>query len=119
MARGVVDSTTLNPAKPAATAARSWVVATDLAEALARRGTPFHKAHQIAGRLVLESIRAGKLPSEWTAEQLTAFAPEFTPEMVALMNPAEGMRTREIRGGTGPRSVASALAEAEQRLPHE
>ena len=32
-------------------------MATDLAEALARAGTPFHQAHQIVGRLVLESVR--------------------------------------------------------------
>jgi hypothetical protein len=36
--------------------------------------------------------------------------------MVQLMNPSAGMRTREVIGGTGPKSVAAALAEAEQRL---
>jgi argininosuccinate lyase len=119
MAKDVVDSTRLNLATPAATAARSWVVATDLAEALARNGTPFHQAHKIVGRLVLESTRIGKLPSEWTSAELTAFAPEFTSDMVQLMTPSAGMRTREVRGGTGPQAVAAALAEAEQRLPHE
>jgi argininosuccinate lyase len=116
MARVVVESVKLNPAKPAVAAEESWVVATDLAEALARGGTPFHKAHQIVGRLVLESVRAGKKPEAWTAEDLARFAPEFTPEMAALMHPAEGMKTREIRGGTGPKAVAAALEEASSRL---
>src|SRR6185312_3767343 len=66
MARTVADSVRLRPDKPAAAADESWVVATDLAEALARAGTPFHRAHQIAGRLVLESARGGKKPSDWT-----------------------------------------------------
>jgi argininosuccinate lyase len=92
------------------------VVATDLAEALARSGTPFHAAHQIVGRLVLESVRAGKRPADWTAEQLTAFAPEFTPEMARLFDPAEGMKTRTVAGGTAPASVAAALSEARKRL---
>src|SRR5258707_7208695 len=48
MARVVVESATLNPARPAAAAEESWVVATDRAEALARNGTPFHQAHKIA-----------------------------------------------------------------------
>ena len=116
MARVVVESVKLNVAKPAAAADDSWVVATDLAEALARNGTPFHKAHQIAGRLVLESVKAGKKPSDWTADELVTFAPEFTREMIALMKPAEGMKTREIAGGTGPKTVARALGEAESRL---
>jgi argininosuccinate lyase len=116
MARAVVDSAKLHPAKPAAAAEESWVVATDLAEALARNGTPFHSAHQIVGRLVLESVRAGKKPADWSAGELTKFAPEFTADMAALMHPSEGLKTREIPGGTGPRAVESALAEAASRL---
>lgn len=116
MARAVVDSAQLRVEKPAAAAEESWVVATDLAEALARNGTPFHKAHQIVGRLVLESVRSGKAPAQWTPEELTAFAPEFTPEMAKLLRPQEGMKTREIAGGTGPKAVSRALEEAEARL---
>jgi len=106
----------LNPARPAAAAEESWVVATDLAEALARHGTPFHQAHQIVGRLVLDSVRAGKKPSDWSAAELAAFAPDFTPEYTALLRPSEGMKSREIPGGTGPDSVAGALEEAQARL---
>ena len=116
MAKVIVDSATLNPALPAAAADESWVVATDLAEALARAGTPFHQAHQIVGRLVLESVRQGKKPTDWNREELTEFAPEFTPEMADLLKPSAGMKTREIPGGTGPRTVATALEEAEKRL---
>src|SRR5581483_10058332 len=78
MARAVIESVTLHPAKPAAAAEESWVVATDLAEALARAGTPFHQAHQIVGRFVLESVRSGKKPADWTAEEMARFAPEFS-----------------------------------------
>jgi argininosuccinate lyase len=116
MARVVVDSARLNPHRPAAAAEESWLVATDLAEALARNGTPFHQAHQIVGRLVLESVRNGKKPGDWTSEDLAHFASEFTPEMAALLHPQQGMKTREIRGGTGPQTVAAALNEAETRL---
>ncbi len=116
MARLVVETMTLKPAKPAQAAEESWVVATDLAEALARSGTPFHKAHQIVGRLVLESVRGGKKPADWTADQLVEFAPEFKPEMIGLMQPSAGMATREVIGGTGPKAVAAALDAAEARL---
>jgi argininosuccinate lyase len=116
MARLVVETARLNPAKPAAAADESWVVATDLAEALARNGTPFHRAHQLAGRLVLESVRAGKKPVDWTGPELVAFAPEFTAAMVNLMRPTEGMKTRTVPGATAPATVAAALDEAQSRL---
>jgi argininosuccinate lyase len=116
MAAAVADSTKLNPAKPLEAANESWVVATDLAEALARSGTAFHQAHKIAGRLVLESVRNNKKPSDWTGDALHAFAPEFSEDMVRLMDPSEGMKTREVPGGTGPLAVAKALDDAEARL---
>jgi argininosuccinate lyase len=116
MARVVAESVVLREQVPAQAADESWVVATDLAEALARNGTSFHQAHQIVGRLVLESVRAGKKPSDWDAASLAQFAPEFTPDVARLLDPREGMKTREITGGTGPETVASALITARMRL---
>jgi argininosuccinate lyase len=116
MARVVAQSITLREQVPLAAAAASWVIATDLAEALARNGTPFHQAHQIVGSLVLESVKEGRQPSSWNAQSLAAFHPAFTPEMAKLLDPREGMKTREITGGTGPLHVARALAEARTRL---
>jgi argininosuccinate lyase len=116
MMRVVMDSVELKPQRPQAAAEESWVVATDLAEALARNGTPFHQAHQIVGRFVLESVRQSKKPGDWTAEEMQRFAPELTPAMAALLDPREGMKSREIAGGTGPDAVRAALAAAQHRL---
>jgi argininosuccinate lyase len=116
MARTTADTVVLKPERPLAAAQESWVIATDLAEALARSGVPFHRAHQIAGKLVLESVSAGKTPADWTPEALAAFAPEFTPEMARLLDPVEGMNSRAIKGGTAPAAVRSALADAAERL---
>jgi argininosuccinate lyase len=116
MARAVTESVKLHADRPRQAAADSWVVATDLAEALSRAGVPFHRAHQIVGKLVLESVRRGRKPGDWTAAELAAFAPEFQPEMARLFDPAEGMKSREVPGGTGPQAVAEALADARERL---
>ena len=53
---------------------------------------------------------------EWTPEALHAFDPRFLPEMAALMNPQEGMKTRTAPGGTTPATVRAALNEASERL---
>ena len=116
MAAQVAETVILREGVPFAAAEESWTVATDLAEALARNGTAFHDAHQIVGRLVLESVQAGQKPSDWSAESLAAFHPAFTPDIARLLDPREGMKTREIKGGTGPAAVSAALAEARLRL---
>ena len=65
---------------------------------------------------MLESVRAGKKPADWTAEEMQRFAPEFTGDLSALLDPRKGMKSREIPGGTGPESVTAALARARQVL---
>jgi argininosuccinate lyase len=113
MAREVAASAVLNPHAPLNDARESWVVATDLAEALARDGMPFHQAHKVIGRLVLESVKEGKEPEDWDAESLQKFTPEFTPRiaqmLAVLLDPREGMKSREIPGGTGPEHVRAML----------
>jgi len=116
MAAEVARTTVLKPEAPAEAAEVSWAVATDIAEALARSGTPFHQAHKLAGRLVLHSLQNGMKPADWTPSALAAFAPEMRPEMAALMNPKEGMKSRQVPGGTAPEQVRTALAEAAKRL---
>jgi argininosuccinate lyase len=116
MARVVIETTRLHPGPPEQAVQSSWAVATDLADALARNGTPFHQAHKIVGRLVLESVRASKKPADWTPEALAAFDPALTPEMSRYLNASEGIHTRELPGGTGPQAVARALDEAAARL---
>ncbi|MBI4903176.1 MAG: argininosuccinate lyase [Acidobacteria bacterium] len=116
MATVVVRTATLKPEIALAAVEQSWAVATDLADALARSGMPFHQAHKVVGQLVLESVKAGKTARQWSAETLTAFHPAFTADMAALLDPRAGLSTRNIRGGTGPQAVAGALAEAGIRL---
>jgi argininosuccinate lyase len=116
MMRAVVRSAAFRPERPAAAAEESWTVATDLAEALARAGTPFHQAHQLVGRLVLESVRSRRRPSDWTPESLQEFAPEFTPEIAAYLDPRKGLSTRRSPGGTAPEAVEDALRAARDAL---
>jgi len=112
----VAESTRLKPAPPLQAVEESWSVATDLADALARAGMPFHQAHKLVGRLVLESVKHARKPGDWSAQQLAAFDPALTADIARYLQPEEGIRTRELPGGTGPEAVARALKQAEARL---
>jgi argininosuccinate lyase len=116
MAAQVVKTARLNAARTETAAEESWTTATALAEALARKGVPSRRAHEIVGKLVLESQRAGKTPREWTAAELTAFAPEFDAGMVETLVPRNAIDKHAVEGGTARRAVRQALAEAGRRL---
>ena len=112
----VAGSTRLKPVPPLQAVEESWAVATDLADALARAGMPFHQAHGLVGRLVLESIKQGKSPADWSITELAAFDAALNTDIVRYLQPEQGIQTRELPGGTGPEAVARALQEAEARL---
>ncbi len=116
MAAAVVRSARLDAPQAEAAAAAGWTCATALAEALARKGVPFLRAHEIVGRLVRESLRAGKRPSDWTGGQLAAAAPEFDPAMVELLSPRRAIENQAVPGGTAPARVREAIVEARRRL---
>src|SRR5260370_36618364 len=93
MARAVADSIALVPAKAMRAVEQSWVVATDLAEALARSGTPFHQAHRLVGAPGLESIRLGREPGDWTPPALTAFSPHLPADFAPFLPPRDSRQS--------------------------
>jgi argininosuccinate lyase len=97
-------------------AEESWTCATELAEALARKGVPFHRAHQVVGALVLQSVRAGKKPREWTLDELRAVAPEFDEDAARLLAVRRAIENHTPPGGTAPAAVQEALQQARARL---
>jgi len=111
-----VETAAVHPDRMEAAADESWVSATALAEALSRKGVPFHRAHQIVGALVLESVRVGKKPQDWTTEQLQAVAPEFDDEARELLTARRALGNHVVPGGTASASVRNALDEAAKRL---
>jgi argininosuccinate lyase len=116
MAAQVVKTARLDAVRTEMAAEESWTTATALAEALARKGVPSRRAHEIVGKLVLESQRAGKKPREWTAAELAAFAPEFDAGMVEALVPRNAIDKHTVEGSTARSAVRKALLEAGERL---
>ncbi len=111
-----IDTATINTAAMETAANESWSCATELAEVLARNGVPFHRAHQIVGTLVLESLRVKKQPQDWTAEQLQYIAPEFGTDAVEFLSAKKALENHKLPGGTAPSVVLKSLEQAEERL---
>jgi argininosuccinate lyase len=90
------------------------LLATDLADILVEKGVPFRDAHHLVGRLVGEAEKKGvsflDLPlSEWKG----------VPDAAAvkkMLTFAFSVERRNIQGGTGSRSVAAQIKEAERMM---
>lgn len=90
------------------------LLATDLADILVEKGVPFRDAHHIVGRLVGEAEKKGVSFLDLPAESWKA-----VPDAAAVKKKLTfsfSVERRNIQGGTGSKSVAAQIKEAEKIL---
>ena len=84
-----------------------FAAATDLAELLVERGTPFREAHALVGALVRDSLERHVPLAE-----LVEAHPALGAEGAALLEPGVPVSRRRTAGGAGPDPVAEQLGAA-------
>jgi len=92
-----------------------FILATDYADYLARKGLPFREAHHVIGALVRSCEERDCGLSALTLTDLQAASPLFQADAVG-MTVEDALAARDVPGGTAPRRVAQALQEARQRI---
>jgi len=92
---------------------RGYILATDLADYLVRKGEPFRIAHDIVAKLVSYAIEKGKSFSELSLTEYKDFSPLFGDDVYSITIESS-IAARDIIGGTAPRQVEQALATAKE-----
>ncbi len=88
-----------------------YAAATDLAELLVERGTPFRDAHALVGALVRDSLERHVPLAE-----LVEAHPDLGAEGASLLEPGRPVARRTTPGGAGPDPVAVQLERFARRL---
>jgi len=92
-----------------------YTQATDLAEALVKKGLPFRTAYQAVGALVMKAKSAGLPLARVTPEAAREVNPAFDAEVLQCLDPLTSVGRKVSTGSTGPAAVAvqiGALREA-------
>ncbi len=110
---GLLSTATFDVERMRLAADEPIVAATDLAEDLVRRGTPFREAHAAVGALARQSIERG-IP----IEELVMTEPDLGPDLLGIFEPGASLRNRRSAGGSGPLAVREQLEQAAARLTH-
>ena len=108
---GLVATARFNTERMARASSSPYAAATDLAEWLVARGTPFREAHAVVGDLVRRS-----LAGEEQLAHLVAADDRFGPEGASLLEPGASAARRVTPGAGGPDAVAAQMARFRQRL---
>ncbi len=107
---GLVGSLRFHTARLGATAAAGHALATDLADLLVRRGTPFRDAHEVVGHLVVWCQVHDCELGEVSDDDLAKISPLLTPDVREVLTVDGALAARASRGGTAPVRVAEQLA---------
>ncbi len=84
--------------------------ATDLADYLVAKGVPFRDAHDQVGQAVRIALKQGVALEELPLADLKACCPMAEDDVFAALQLHSGLAKRNVKGGTGPKAVAEALA---------
>lgn len=85
-----------------------------LADYLAGKGLPFREAHEVVGRLVLDSIKSAKNLQDWTLEELQTYHSLITEDIYVYLQPKTAVQRRNSLGGTGFDQVEYQIAVAKK-----
>lgn len=92
-----------------------YILATDLADYLVRKGLPFREAHGIVAELVKYAMDAGKTLNELSLEEYRRFSRLFDDDVHGI-TVETSIKARSVVGGTAPKQVVAALARAKRLL---
>ncbi len=93
-----------------------FLLSTDLADYLARKGMPFRQAHKVVGRIVAFCIESGTPLTDLTSEMLRKFSESFQDDVADIFSFEGSVRKRLVEGGTGTESVDKQIESASRLL---
>jgi len=99
-----------------AAAMQGFATATDLADYLVRKGTPFRDAHEVVGKAVALCVERSCDLTELSLEQLQAFSAQIDVDVFDSLALEGSVAARDHIGGTAPNQVRAAIERAHERL---
>ena len=112
VARGALSTLALRPERMAASLGDE-LLATDLADALVRRGMPFRESHHVVGRVVRRAEELGCSLRELPDDELLAIDPRLTGTQ-DVWDFERSVEQRSAAGGTARSSVSAQIAALRQ-----
>jgi argininosuccinate lyase len=115
---GMVSGLTFRHDRMRAAATGGFLLATELADYLAKKGSPFREAHGAVRELVDRAIESGRDLSVLTLADYRRASPLFDEDVLQITVDT-AIAARDVPGGTNRERVASAIEEAFARLDAE
>ncbi|MCC6916912.1 argininosuccinate lyase [Nitrosomonas sp.] len=107
----------VNPEAMRQAALRGYSTATDLADYLVKKGTPFRDAHEAVAQAVRFAENKACDLSELPLADLQQFSAVISEDVFEVLTLEGSVRSRNHPGGTAPEQVREAICQARSQLP--
>ena len=97
-------------------AAKGFINATDVADYLTKKGTPFRTAYKISGTLVAYCIDKGTVLEKLSLDEFRSFSEVFEADIYDAINLENCTFRRKSEGGTAVESVEAQIASVRSKL---
>ncbi len=112
---GMVKTLKVKPENARRAVEQGYILATDLADYLVKKGEAFRSAHDIVAKLVSYALEKGKSFGELKLAEYKKFSPLFEKDVFSITIESS-VTARNVVGGTAPGQVAKALADAKKSI---
>jgi argininosuccinate lyase len=107
---------TVKPDAMRAAVLQGFATATDLADYLVKKGTPFRDAHEVVARAVRAADESKRDLADLSLAELQAFSQDIADDVFAVLTLEGALAARNHPGGTAPAQVRAAIARARTRI---
>ena len=97
-------------------ATEGFATATDLADYLVKKGTPFRDAHEVVALAVRHAVDKGCDLSDLPLAELQKFSAQISEDVYLVLTLEGSLASRNHIGGTAPAQVKQAIVRARQSL---
>jgi argininosuccinate lyase len=112
---GMVKTLRVKPENARRAVEQGYILATDLADYLVKKGEAFRTAHDIVAKLVSYATESGKSFAELSLAECKKFSPLFGQDVYSI-TVESSIAARDVVGGTAPKQVGRALAAAKKAI---
>lgn len=93
-----------------------FLLATDFADYLAKKGIPFRQAHEIVGNLVQHAVKKNRYLEDFDLATLKKFSKKFEKDVFKTVSLKNSVNARKTEGGTAKSSVENEIKRAKTLL---
>jgi len=112
---GMVRTLKINVKAARDALSEGYILATDMADYLVKKGMPFRQAHQIIGRLVSYALERDKSFKEISLVEYKSYSPLFDDDVYNITIDSS-IASRDVTGGTAYKQVKQAISTAKKTL---